>query len=360
MALLAFLAACAWFGAAPARATATSAGQPVNSVCVPYDCTNSIYAAGTAGGNNWDDHSADGHCDSSCIRLSGYGFFNGTPLGIDLGAAGRTNHWAIFSLSQGVTITGGNNDRTGSFYDVNGNHDAGRETFYDVLGNIAVAGGGTLALSGASVYGDIWLKTGVTERLSGGYYLRGAFKRGGSYNPTLATGVTQALAASSAAALLPATSRTSLLVNGVVPAAALTNISLQNTAMAISGLVNATTVINLTDLVLSGQRAVLTLVGTSSSNYVINVSRYMSLAAGAMIQLQGGLQPQNVLFNVTGAVSGPRGVVTLDGGSMLNGIILAPRRDVTLKGQSRVQGQVIANLVSLSGSSQIRNNICSP
>jgi len=90
---------------------------------------------------------------------------------------------------------------------------------------------------------------------------------------------------------------------------------------------------------------------------VINVTRFLSLSAGASIQLSGGLQPQNVLFNLRNSASSD---VTMSGGSKLEGIILAANRNVKMTGGSQVTGEVIARGISLSGHSKVINPVVSP
>jgi choice-of-anchor A domain-containing protein len=133
-------------------------------------------------------------------------------------------------------------------------------------------------------------------------------------------------------------------------------LSLNNTAGSVTATSAGTKVLNLTDLILSGTGAILTLNGNGVAgavNYVINVNRYLTLGTAAQIQLGGALTPQNVLFNVKSNAT--QYDVTLSGGALLNGILLAPTRTVKLSGASVVNGEVIAKGVSLSGRSQVIN-----
>jgi choice-of-anchor A domain-containing protein len=117
-------------------------------------------------------------------------------------------------------------------------------------------------------------------------------------------------------------------------------------------------VLNIADLIMSGAGAILTLSGDATTNYVINVNRYMTLGSQAQVALSGGLTPQNVLFNVKSYSTNYD--VTMSGASTVNGIILATNRNVKLTGDSTVYGEVIAKGVSLSGSSQVINPLASP
>ena len=254
-------------------------------------------------------------------------FFDNVISGIDLGDAsgGSTRQWAIFSLSGGVTIT-----------------DPFVDGSYDVLGNVAVAGG-NLMLQSSRVQGSVYLHDTATVSLSGGPVITGSTNY--FQSALLTPAVWSANSASSTA-------------SGLAPTlGSPTTIVLYNTAQNLSAPANTTYVMNLTSLILSGAGAVLTLNGTSTTNYVINVSRYLTLSSGASIQLSGGLQPQNVLFNVSNSYGYD---VTMSGGSTLNGIILSPNRNVKLTGGATVNGEVIARAVSLSGRSKVINPIVSP
>jgi hypothetical protein len=242
--------------------------------------------------------------------------------GFSVGTGHR--NWAIFALSGGVTIT-----------------DPTLDGSYDVYGNVGIAGAGILTMSASRIQGDIFRDSGG-QTLSGGANYTGYTSTTGN-GAYLNAGVTQAINASSVAAGLSAT---------IGPS----NISLNNSPLSISN-TGSLTVLNLQDLILSGVGAVLTLNGSSSDNYVINVSRYMMLSSSASIRLDGGLTAANVLFNVKS--TNPYDV-TLSGGSEVNGIILAPNRNVKLTGESVVNGEVIAKGVSLSGRSKVINPFISP
>jgi choice-of-anchor A domain-containing protein len=107
-------------------------------------------------------------------------------------------------------------------------------------------------------------------------------------------------------------------------------------------------VLNLTDLVLTN-KSILTLNGSASDNFVINVSRNFSLTSQSKIVLSGDLGWDDVLFNIKGTENN----VTLDGQSSMSGILMANKRTVSIAGASIVNGEVIANKIKLSGSSQI-------
>ena len=166
-----------------------------------------------------------------------------------------------------------------------------------------------------------------------------------------------AFAASLAAKNLGATSGT---VSTAVITSAKSEVDL---GISGGGQAGQTYVLNLTDLILQGTSAILTLHGTATTNYVFNIDRYMSLAGGAKINIDGssGLTAANVLYNVNqNSINGVQYDVTLSGGSEARGIILATTRAVKETGDSKIYGEVIAKSVSLSGASNVINPLVSP
>ena len=279
---------------------------------------------------------------------SGTNFFNNTISGINLGNAsggstGGHKNWAIFALSGGVTITDPISTQLSD------------PLSYDVLGNVAIAGAGNLSMTASWIKGGIWVQTNTQiVPPSGGpapFYVGTK-----TVDPTyLTTGVSQAIAASNAATAL-ANNTGGLVYTGGISGVS-TSISL-SAAASITGVAATTYVMNLTDMILSGSAAVLTLGGTDTTNYVFNVSRFLTLSNQAKIILTGGLTEANVLYNVKS--NAPQYDVALSGGSELHGIILAKDRSVKLTGGSKVFGEVIAKGVSLSGVSKVINPFTSP
>ena len=287
----------------------------------------------------------------SAGALKAANFFDNTINGIDLGnASGGGNfvgtghkNWAIFALSGGVTITDPTLD--GSF---------------DVLGNVGIGGNGVLTMTASRIQGDINRENGGQTLSGGANYTGYTSTVGGANGSYVNTGVTNAGTASGIAGGLgnaTGVGANALVFTGAYTSAP-TSVSLNNAGTNISGAAGQTYVLNLTDLILSGATSILTLSGTSTTNYVINVSRYMSLSSQAQIALSGGIGQNNVLFNVKN--NNPSYDVTLSGASVVNGIILAPSRNVKLTGASVVYGEVIAKGVSLSGRSKVINPYISP
>jgi len=274
---------------------------------------------------------------------------------IDLNTAGGSSNpgrycWAIFALQGGVTVTD-------PFL-------SGNASDYDVRGNIGIAQGGTLTLNNARIGGTVFLRNGAVPSVTNSVITGNGGIPLANQDPILFPAQANAYNAASAAAGLArdvGSGATLLTISGSVPPGILSSdtssIIFANASGGITGAANTTYVLNLANLVLAGAGAVLTLNGDSTTNYVINVSKYMTLSAGAKLQVSGGLQPQNVLFNLRNT-SGYD--VTMSGGSTLEGIILASNRNVKLTGGSQVTGEVIARAVSLSGQSKVINPVCSP
>ena len=296
----------------------------------------------------------------STASVKAQNFFDNTILGINLGNAsggttGGHRHWAIFTLGGNVTITDPTPYLPGSvppgqaldpYYSTAGSA--------DVYGNVGISGSGRLSMTNSYINGFVDQNSSPTNVFAGNGgnpYFLGSITHDSAY---LLQGYNDAIAASAVAKALTATS-------GTVSTAVITSAKSQ-ADLGITGPLDGNTyVLNLTDLILQGANAVLTLNGTATTNYVINVNRYMSLAGGAKINLAGGITPQNVLYNVNqNTINGVQYDVTLSGGSEARGIILATTRAVKLTGDSKVFGEVIAKSVSLSGSSNVINPLVSP
>ena len=301
------------------------------------------------------------------VSIKADNFFDDTILGIDLGNAsggttGGHRHWAIFTLGGNVTIT---DPQSYTNYSVPpplpGQTDAYYSAYYsqagsaDVYGNVGISGSGRLSMTNSYIDGFVDQNSYPTNVLTGNGgnpYFLGSITHDSAY---LQQGYTDAINASATAKALTATPGT---VSTAVITSAKSEVDL---GISGGGQAGETYVLNLTDLILQGTSAVLTLNGTATTNYVINVNRYMSLAGGAKINLAGGITPQNVLYNVNqNTINGVQYDVTLSGGSEARGIILATTRAVKLTGDSKVFGEVIAKSVSLSGSSNVINPLVSP
>ena len=238
--------------------------------------------------------------------------------------------WGAFSLGGGITETDTIDQFTGTT---------------DIFGDVGVAGDGNITMSGgATIHGDLYYMTsttgGGTLTLKGNAMITGMKHHDASSDAQLINGVNEATLTSDHAFALP-----------VTPAyATLTNIQLSgNQNFTISGAPFQTVVLKLQNLTITS--GTLTLAGTITTNFVINVTNQFSLTNHAQIILYGGVTWDNVLFNVRGTGS----PVTLDGQSILRGVLMANNRTVSNGGGSLVYGEVVANKVTLSGSAQIQH-----
>lgn len=204
-----------------------------------------------------------------------------------------------------------------------------------VAGDVEVAGSGVDNLSGyARIDGDFYRRSNSTllmwstATVTGEYYYNRATELDNSRSKALAVS-TRALALKSTRSY--------------------SNIGLsQNQSMKLSGAPGETVVLKLGNFTLTGN-ATLTLQGTASTTYVINVTKQFSLSGTSKIVLSGGLTWDHVLFNVTGTGAD----VTVSGTSILQGVLVANSRTVKLSGQSKTIGAVIANRIVMTDASKV-------
>lgn len=262
-----------------------------------------------------------------------------TQFGLDLGWAGRTHRWAIY------TYGGGAAGSPFTSLDVSAN-----ATLVDqVRGDVALAGAyANLSVSGyGSITGDRYEQATDTETIRDRAVLTGTRYRDTTTGTNLNGGVTSLRNVSAKAAALKATdSRTSIVLSA-------TNLTLNSTGKY---------VMNLTNVVLS-KGASLTLNGTAGSAFVINVSNNFNLTGASKILLAGSITPSDVLFNVTGNNAGTSGALpfSVTGGSHFSGTLLAynatvkgTQRDFTISDSADFDGQLIANSAKISGQARVR------
>jgi Ice-binding-like len=116
----------------------------------------------------------------------------------------------------------------------------------------------------------------------------------------------------------------------------------------LTGTPGETVTLNLRNFVLR-RYDTFTLQGTSTTNFIINVSGKFLLSNSARIVLAGGVQWNNVFFNVFGRGS----VIVQTDESILHGTLTASKRTVRLEENAIVYGKVIASKVLISGAAQI-------
>jgi hypothetical protein len=228
---------------------------------------------------------------------------------------GDLERWAAFSLGGGSHFS----------YAV-GN------AFID--GDVGLAGNGKFLMAGnATVNGDVYYRSNGAILLFDNATVTGSIFN--NQDALLDNGVNEALAASAhAAGLMPNRSDTTMTLGG-------------NDALTIAGAPGETVVLDLKNFVLRGGSS-LTLEGTATTTFIINVNKKFSLKGNSHVDL-AGLQWNQVLFNVVG----PGEKVSLGGNSTLQGILMANERRVELKGNATVSGEIIANRIKLRGSSRV-------
>ena len=227
---------------------------------------------------------------------------------------GSLEHWSVFTLGASAQ----KNEIAGTAY---------------VDGEVGIAGMAHIALDGNStIDGDLFYRSNGAVRTSPGAVITGA--QINNQDAQLDSDMEAALAASRNAARLDRT------VTGP------NDVQLRGAqALTVSGAPGESVVLKLDSFTLRGN-STFTLEGTATTTFIINVSRQFALRGNAQVVLSGGLQWNNVLFNVTGT----RGAVSLRGSANFSGVILASRRTVQLAGNANVTGTVIANRVSFNNS----------
>ena len=119
-------------------------------------------------------------------------------------------------------------------------------------------------------------------------------------------------------------------------------------SVSVSGSPGETVRLNLRDFVLA-RSSTLTLEGTATTTFIINVRNQFALSGRSRVVLAGDVQCDTVVFNILGKGD----VVRLTRRASLTGVLVANRRTVRLGGHSIINGQVFAKRVSLRGASQI-------
>ncbi len=236
-----------------------------------------------------------------------------TQTGIDLGTASSGNYTAFTWGATAVTTSGSSKIRGNSPH-------------------IGISSGGSLTMGGSSqVVGNAYDYTGAPIT-TGGSSSGGAIVQGASTNAMLNTAASDAAAASTRYAALPATLGPTSLTTGQT----ITGILGQN-------------VLNLTSVNLGSSKTV-TLNAPIGATFVINVSGTFDIGSSSQVRLTGGVTAADILWNVSGV-----GTVTLSGSSEFNGILLAPQRTVVLSGASNWTGAVLCGggLLDLNGSTDI-------
>jgi hypothetical protein len=200
-------------------------------------------------------------------------------------------------------------------------------------GDIGIDQGKFTLSGGSDVFGDVVYHTGVVLDTSGGSVHGRTF----SDDPLIDSALMDAQMLSDAA-----------FAESVTPRyATLNSVNLNHGSLTITGGANEKVVLSLTDFVLTNN-SILTLSGTATTSFIINVTDTFSLRSNSHISLVN-VPASNVLFNILGTGS----TVWLRGGSTMPGTLLALHRRVRIRGGSQVVGRVIANQVRITRHSSV-------
>ncbi|HEY4282476.1 MAG TPA: ice-binding family protein [Chthoniobacterales bacterium] len=240
--------------------------------------------------------------------------------GVDLGAAGRTKTWALFSLGGGIHQDDDSvlNDRV------------------HVYGDMGVAGNGNIDITGhATLHGDLYYHTPGQLKLGKDAVITGMTRQNATSDALLNQGVTDATNASNSAWALP-----------VTPAYA--SVTKINNSMTITG--SGCVVLKLTDFTLDAHDT-LTLNGTAGTAFILNITHNFSVKGDAQIVLGPGIDPLDVLFNVRGT----GGDAIIDGHAKFRGILMANQRNAKAQGDSTTFGEIITNHIDIKKNAIIKN-----
>jgi hypothetical protein len=238
--------------------------------------------------------------------------------GVDLGAAGRTKTWSLFSLGSGIREDDELNDHP------------------DVYGDMGAAGNGNVDIVGhATLHGDLYYHTPGKLKLGKDATITGNTFQNAPTDSLLNQGVTDAINASNAAAALPETG-TYMSINRI------------DKSMTISG--SGCVVLNITDFNLDNKDT-LALTGPAGTSFIFNISHDFKIKGDARILLGPGIDPLDVLFNVRGTGSD----VVVDNKAKFRGILMANQRNAQVKGDSTVFGEIIANRIDIKNNAVVKN-----
>jgi hypothetical protein len=243
----------------------------------------------------------------------------------------------LFQASANISQTipeFGDLDRWGVFSLGDGNEPDEFSDDSSVTGDVGVAGNGDITLrDDARITGDLYYRSNGTLKVKNNAVITGS--RFNNQNALLDMSVSQAMASSKAAA-------------GFQSTQSFSEIDLNNQSTTIVGGPGETVVLNLKNFQLSGN-STFTLQGTATTTFIINVKKQFSLSGTSSIVLSGGVEFNDVLFNVRG----DSGHVKLGGQSHFEGILLATKRTITIGQQATASGSIIGDRVVLMGAAQI-------
>jgi hypothetical protein len=237
------------------------------------------------------------------LAFSGLGVSDCQASSVNLGQAGD---FAIFEAGSSAVVLSG--------------------TSSDVNGDIGIASNGSYSFTSPATFnpvsgvgpGTLYYDSGATGSSSGVPY--------NAIAASLTAAVNSALTASSQAAALTTT--------GSVPGGSI-NVTRSNQSVTITGS-SGVNVIDVTNISLSNGN--LTLSGNASQMFIINVSGQFTANGAASVLLAGGLTANHVLFNLIGG--GQDVSLTASSSSQFNGTILAALRNINVQHET-VNGGLI-------------------
>jgi hypothetical protein len=121
-----------------------------------------------------------------------------------------------------------------------------------------------------------------------------------------------------------------------------------NQSSSIVGAPGETVTLNIRNFVLTGH-STLTLQGTATTSFIINVTKQFSLSGRSRIILSSGLRWDHVFFNVLRRGS----IVSLSGNAQLYGTLTATLRTVKMADHSVVYGAVTAGKILVTDAARI-------
>lgn len=197
-----------------------------------------------------------------------------------------------------------------------------------IVGQVGIGSGGHISLAGPSVIsGDVRLRNTIATQftLNAGT-ITGTVSENQS---SLDSAIADAIAASNAAALLPATkifgnitSTTTITGNGGVNIVEIGNINLNNASLLFHG--------------------------TASDIFIVNVLGTMTLSGNGFVSASAGTWDTHVLLNFPGS-----GTITATGDPTVNATILAPHHNANLSGTFGSLFAGNGGTVTLSGGAKL-------
>jgi hypothetical protein len=227
-----------------------------------------------------------------------------------------------------------------------------------ICGDVGVAGNGNIKMSGTStIDGDLYYRSNGTLTRTGSATITGATIHNMAGDNALDFTAGNATTIDNQAFALNDSGN--YTVNG--QPGPLTNVNGNQNTILMANAPGTNVVLKLTNFIRNG--GTFTLSGSSTNNFIINVSKQFSLSGSSKIVLSGGVTWDNVLFNVHGTGSD----VTLNGQSTMAGILMATKRTVNISGTVIIGqnqtggpfGEVVGNKVVLSSGARIIHRVCS-